>query len=135
LAQFDAKERAKMFSIRADKQKNRLYIKLGIPGPDDQKIILSVLHKEINKLLPGFTVLSDLTEFVPVNQELGQIILQAQEAMVERGADFAVRVASSSVVRLMMERRAKSSGINSITANSLEEAEKLLDEYQSKKLP
>jgi hypothetical protein len=119
-----------MFSIHADKQKNRLYIKLGVPDPEDEKIILSVLHREINKLLPGFTVLSDLTGFVPVNQELAQIILQAQEAMVERGAGFGVRVVASSVVRLQMERRAKSSGINSITASSLDEAEKLLDEYQ-----
>lgn len=121
-----------MFEIKADKEKNRLHIKLGVRDPGDENRALEILYREMGRLRKGFTVLADLSEFQPVRQEEAEIIAQVQKAMVEGGVAYGVRVVASRVVQMQVERRARAAGFPSRTVFTMEEAEFWLNAHEER---
>lgn len=119
-----------MYYIEADIEKNRLYIKLGPKNDGDLLTIMEVLRQELKKLFPGFTVLTDFSEFIPVRQEDAQFISKAQETLVKRGMGMSARVVNSAIVKMQVERRAKETNFPARTVTSVEEAEAFLDAWQ-----
>jgi hypothetical protein len=89
-----------MYYIEADTVKNRLYVKLGPKHDGDETSLMRELSRELQKLTPGFTVLSDLSDFIPVSQDDAQLIAKAQESMMKRGMGMSARVVNSAIVRM-----------------------------------
>jgi len=120
-----------MYYIEADTVKNRLYIRLGKKSDGDETSLMQELNSELQKLTPGFTVLSDLSDFVPVSQDDAQLIVKAQEAMMKRGMGMSARVVNSAIVRMQVERRARETAFPARTVTTVDEAETFLNAWQA----
>lgn len=120
-----------MYYIEADTDRNRLYIKIGPKSEGDENSILNELRRELQKLTPGFTLLSDFSDFIPVRQGEAQLITKAQEALLRKGMGMSARVVNSAIVRMQVERRAKETDFPSRTVSTLMEAEEFLDAWQA----
>jgi len=119
-----------MYSIEADPGKNRLYITLGPKNDGDELSVMTSLNKELKKLTPGFTVLTDFSAFLPVRQDDARLITSAQETLLKKGMGMSARVVNSAVVRMQVERRARETDFPSRTVETVEEAEIFLDAWQ-----
>ncbi|MBW1989755.1 MAG: hypothetical protein JRI97_09425 [Deltaproteobacteria bacterium] len=119
-----------MFEIKADPEKNRLYITLGRLDLETVKEAVRVLGKEVWKLSAGFTVLNDLSEYSPVSQEVALHIRRGQGILKKAGMGRGVRVVSSSLADLQFSRRASQAGLEVTTVKTLEEAWKVLEEWE-----
>lgn len=119
-----------MYYIKADSGKNRLYITLGPKSDGDELSVMENLAKELSKLTPGFTVLSDFSEFLPVKQDDARLITKAQELLIRKGMGMSARVVNSAVVKMQVERRARETDFPSRTVETVEEAEIFLDAWQ-----
>lgn len=120
-----------MYFIEADENKNRLYLRLGTKSEGDVETFIRVLKDEISKLTPGFTVLTDLSDYMPLRQVDAQFIITAQEIMIKKGMGMSARVANSAVVKMQMERRAKETEYPARTVSTIVEAEAFLDAWQA----
>ncbi|MBI5845507.1 MAG: hypothetical protein HZB23_12660 [Deltaproteobacteria bacterium] len=120
-----------MYRIEADSGKNRLYVTLGQKNDCDELSVMENLKKELSKLTPGFTVLTDFSAFLPVRQDDAQLITKAQEILIRKGMGMSARVVNSAVVKMQVERRARETDFPSRTVETVEEAEIFLDAWQA----
>lgn len=120
-----------MYRIEADSGKNRLYVTLGQKNDGDELSVMENLKKELSKLTPGFTVLTDFSAFLPVRQDDAQLITKAQEILIRKGMGMSARVVNSAVVKMQVERRARETDFPSRTVETVEEAEIFLDAWQA----
>ncbi|MFP4474170.1 MAG: hypothetical protein ACLFOY_01335 [Desulfatibacillaceae bacterium] len=121
-----------MRTVFADVDKNRLYIRIGRSGAAPIPDLLS-LRREVRRLYPGFTVLTDLTGYTPVGQKEAEQIVRLQRFLIDAGMGMAVRVAPSAVARLQFERRARRSGFRAVSASRLEDGERFLDQWEKRR--
>ena len=123
-----------MYDVEADSRANRLYLTLS--GKLDAETLDDAAAETVEaaeQLDEGFDILNDLSGFRPVSPEAAEAIKEAQAELVELGVDRVVRVVddeTSPVVVNAFERRSKEVGYSGETADSVEEAERLLDETE-----
>jgi hypothetical protein len=121
-----------MYDIRADTSQNRLY--LDITGRVDAEEMQEAADKTISeaeKLNSGFDIINDLSGFRPPSPEAAKPIKVAQGKLKEMGMSRTVRVVdddTSQVVVNAFERRSKDVGYSGEQAESVDEAERMLDE-------
>lgn len=121
-----------MYDISADQRENRLFIDLE-GRMDAEKIdeAAEVSVEEAEQLREGFDIVNDLSGFKPPSPEAAQPIKRAQKQLKEMGVDRVVRVTdeeTNQVVVNAFERRSRDVGYSGETADSVAEAEQMLDE-------
>jgi len=118
-----------LFTIKADVQKNRLYVTL--VGFFDHKLMKECTDKtieEAGKLKPGFDVITDLSEFKPVGQDAVEEIARGQAFFKKAGIRRGIRVeGQSKLTSGQFHRLGKTVDYNPDIVDSIEAAEKLLD--------
>jgi hypothetical protein len=123
-----------MFSVRADVEKNRLYITLAghLDEVEQREAVASVLS-EAGKLMPGFDLLSDIASLRPTDEAGLKQLVRVQEFLRDHGLRRAIRVTGIVLSEIQMERTGREVGYVSLTAGSIEEAERILDANASRK--
>ena len=111
--------------------KNRLYVMAeGKMEVDEVKLASADVLRLAKQLKPGFSIISDVSRFMPVTEE-GRLVMQgAMKAAKELGMGHAVRIVPSAaqVVANQWQRSSRSAGYVAEQAPTLAEAERLLDE-------
>lgn len=122
-----------MFTVTSDPDRNRLYLTLAghMEGPERQEA-MRALMTEAAKLSQGFGVVSDISALHPTNEEGFKDLLRAKAALKLKGAGPIVRVVKIPLSRLQFERITEAAGYHADEADSLEAADRLLDELQAK---
>lgn len=122
------------YEIDADILSNRLYIDLS--GRMDAEAIgeaADATVEEAEALDEGFDIVNDLSGFKPPSPEAAKPIKRAQGELKEMGVDRVIRVTddeTSDVVINAFERRSRDVGYSGETADSVAEAERMLDEKE-----
>jgi hypothetical protein len=120
-----------MHDIRADIEKNRLYVTIGtLTDEAEIKTIVEKIKKSSAGLKPDFSCLTDLREYDLETEDLEMYIVQAQKAMVAAGLGRVVRVRKQfdSLGHFQFDKSSVSVGYHAMNATSIEDAEKMLDE-------
>ncbi|WP_224365308.1 hypothetical protein [Hyalangium versicolor] len=115
--------------VQANVGKNRLFIRIEGRLDDAQaRSIADAIIKEMDRLRPGFDVVSDLTQAEPLGPEGSAQLKRVLEAQRERKYGRAVRIVGRSTqTALQFARDSKEMQHEPHLAFSLEEAERLLD--------
>src|SRR6056297_1991976 len=86
-------ERECMHDIRADLEKNRIYVTIGkIEDEAEMARIREKIKSECVKLKKGFTCLTDLRDYEYQDEIFEEYLKQAQQALLEAGMSTVVRV-------------------------------------------
>ncbi len=120
-----------MFAIRADIQKNRLYVKfVGFFDYNEMKASTDKTIEEAKKLKPGFDVINDVSEFKPAGQDMLKEIERAQSYLKKAGVRHGIRVeGKAKLTNIQFSRIGKTVDYVADIVETMEEAEKLLDSY------
>lgn len=122
------------YNIDADIVANRLYINLnGRMDADKISEAADVTIDEAAVLDDGFDIVNDLSGFKPPSPEAAKPIKRAQGELKEMGVDRVIRVTddeTSQVVINAFERRSRDVGYSGETADSVEEADQMLDKQE-----
>lgn len=118
-----------MYDFKIDAGKNRLYIKLsGYFEYEEMKKCSDETIKMIEKLKPGYDVITDISEFKPVSPEATKEIERVQAYFVKTGVRKGVRVVGEKILSgMQFKRKGKDAGYDSTNVATLADAEKLLD--------
>jgi len=121
-----------MFDIKMNTNKNALLCVLS--GNFDVKEAQAYADKfkeGVDKLKPGFVVISDLRRFSPAIDEAKDILQDAIKYSVSRGLSRVIRVVADSVGSkvgsIQLSRTARELGYEVEIVNTMEEAKKKLD--------
>ena len=121
-----------MYNNHGDIQKNRLYIVVqGKIEADEIKAACANILVEAKRLKPGFGAISDISSFVPVNEE-GRLILQdTMKSLLDMGMKHVVRIVppGAAVAGMQWQRTSRTVGYEALQAPSLGEAEALMDKF------
>ncbi|HJV49461.1 MAG TPA: hypothetical protein VJ549_09320 [Geothrix sp.] len=117
-----------MFRVASDPDRNRLYITLSgyVEGSERQEATKAILA-EAAKLVPGFDVITDITDLHATNKEGFKDFLRAKSALKLKGAGHTIRVARIPLSRIQLQRISEEAGYQQDHARSLEEADGMLD--------
>ena len=117
------------FEAHTNPEKNRLYIKfVGVFSAQEMASTTTELNTLLKDLKPGFTVVSDISEYKPSSQETAEQIKRGADNLVKKGMKKLIRViGESAVAQMQFDRTAQAGGIQANTAASIQEAERLLD--------
>ena len=121
-----------MNRISADIRKNRIYICLEQAERKEINQIIELIEKECRKLRRGFSCVTDISNYVPISETDEDLLIQAQIMLWQAGMTNVVRVRSAGAHsiqgELQFEKASRlSAGYSAVSADSIEEAEKLLD--------
>ncbi|MDM8538580.1 hypothetical protein QUF70_17630 [Desulfobacterales bacterium HSG17] len=121
-----------MYKCKADPQNNRLYIKFdGFITAEEVKEIRQIMSREMIKLKTGFNVISDISHLQSDSQIGAKDLMRLQKALKKTGAHRVVRIAGDQFVSLnFFERASREVGLIMERANSMAEAEALLDKRE-----
>jgi len=118
---------------RVDQAKNRLYISLkGFFRGRDAEPAHRDLENALERLLPGFDVITDLSGFIPGSPDASEALKKGGELVKTKGRRNAVRVTGGLITGLMQFRRLLGGVFDEDSvryATSLEEADAILDEW------
>ena len=118
-----------MFSISINKEKNRIYIELGQIDTGEGEKFINQLNQYVSKLQKEFSAVSDIRQFKvldPGEAKWADIVLTT---LVKAGMLRAVRVTESLPSQKEIQEKY---GYIVRLASSVEEADKILDEYDKK---
>lgn len=122
------------YEIDADVLANRLSIDLtGRMSADEISEAADVTVEKAEALDEGFDIVNDLSGFKPPSPEAAKPIKRAQGELEEMGVERVVRVTdeeTSQVVINAFERRSRDVGYSGETADSVAEAEEMLEETE-----
>ena len=119
------------YIIKPDLQKNLLYV--WFSGHIDEQEAAR-LGKEfvqaLQKLRPGFILISDLSDAVPASPQAMESLKHSQLAIAEYGAKKVIRIIGNIVGTAQVKRMQRESGADYdvVQVTSVEEAERLLKE-------
>lgn len=119
-----------MHSIRADVDKNRLYVKIGkIEDEADMQSLVDKVKSECAKLADGFTCLTDLRGYEYQGEVFEKYIKELQQACLARGMSKVVRVHrwSGLLGHMEFENVSLDVGYSGRNVTSIQEAERILD--------
>ena len=119
-----------MFDVRADVAKNRLYVKLvGFFDFKEMKEATDATIKGISQLKPGYDVINDISEFKPVGQDTFKEVERGQVYFKKSGIRYGIRVeGKAKLTNYQFNRIGKAVEYEAFSAETLEEAEKLLED-------
>jgi len=122
-----------MFEVRADPDRNRLYITLAgrVDSAERQAAIKAILT-EAGKLTQGFGVVSDISGLYASDQEGFKDFLRAKSGLKLKGAGPVVRVVKIPLSRIQVERISTEAGFEATEVSSLEAADRWLDDAAGK---
>lgn len=121
------------YEVNADRAANRLYLKLeGILDEETAEDHVVDMLSAADELEPGFDMVNDISEFKPMTQQATDTIERGKRGLTERGVSAVVRVTGESVVGKMQFERVGGGmeGYHVATAETVEAAEQLLDEFR-----
>ncbi|OGN99462.1 MAG: hypothetical protein A2Y89_07390 [Chloroflexi bacterium RBG_13_51_18] len=118
-----------MFTVRADVQKNRLYVKLvGFFDYNEMKEATDKTIEGIKKLKPGYDIINDISEFKPVGQDTLKEVERGQKYFKQSEIRHGIRVeGKAKLTNLQFNRVGKTIDYVPDAVETMEEAEKLLD--------
>jgi hypothetical protein len=117
-----------MYEIHADVKKNRVYIVLKEFMNDEQmKAAADKTIREIDKLRPGFAIITDISQYKPASPEGAKEIERAQAYAQQKGLKRVIRITGDIIGFMQFQRIASKGGYVVDIVNSIEEADKLLD--------
>lgn len=128
-----------MMDIKVDLLKNRLYITYS-PYPDNlRENGFQAITKAAEKLTPGFTCITRITDIRHIDHKIMQFVRQATQLLVDQGMACAVRIGDFSRNNTAGEKKGDpriKNGDTSYkcpisTADTLEKAEMILDQWES----
>ncbi|SDJ42382.1 hypothetical protein SAMN05216226_103137 [Halovenus aranensis] len=123
-----------MYDMTADRENNRLYIDLaGRMDAEEIEAAAEAAVSEAETLDDEFDIINDLSGFKPPSPEAAEPIKDAQGTLREMGVDRVVRVIdedTSTIVLHAFERRSTDVGYSGERADSVAEAERLLDTHE-----
>jgi hypothetical protein len=119
-------------TLKVDEERNRLYLTLtGLMTDDETRIAADACIEAVKKLRPGFHIINDISQFRPLTKEGVTHVKRAGEFCAKSGMKATVRVVGiSPTVHQQFQRAARESGYTAYTAQSVEEAEAMLDAHQ-----
>lgn len=120
-----------MFSVTSDPERNRLCITLAghLNGPERQEAIKTLIA-EAGRLSEGFGVITDISGLHPSNEEGFKDLLRVKAALKLKGAGPIIRVVGIPISRIQFDRITEAGGYHAEAADSLEAAQRRLDELQ-----
>ncbi|GEM_PF-459986 len=125
-----------MYMIRANAEKNRLYITLGKMGdPDIRGLVKEITHCA-STLKPGFTCLVDIRNMDITYSERQMFTMELiMGGLIDAGMSRVVRVVSkkNKISQMKMEQGSRALGYRARPASTIEEAENILDEEEMRK--
>ena len=120
-----------MFEVRANPEKNRLYIAIGKGNESDIRNLIKDMTKSVASLSEGFSCLVDIRnmDIKYTEKELFTMEL-IMGGLVDAKMGRVVRVVSKSnkLSQMKMEKESRALGYRARPASTIEEAEKILDE-------
>jgi len=118
------------YTVRADVRKNRLYITfVGFFSDDYMREACDRVIAEAGSLRPGFSIITDISQCKPATQRGAETIRRTQEHLAAHGVGRVVRVVAPDNVIIKFQFQRRGQGYyKADTANSLAEAERMLDE-------
>ena len=121
-----------MFDIKMNTNKNALLCVLSGNFDEGEARAYAKKFKEgVDKLKPGFIVISDLTDFSPAMNEAKDIIQEAIKYSASKGLSRVIRVVADSVGSkvgsIHLSRTARELGYEVDIVNTMEEAKMKLD--------
>lgn len=123
----------KKFEFRADRAKNRLYIRLsGFFRSADVDPAMVELEAALKNLSPGFDTITDLSEFVPGAPGATAAMTKGGELIKNKGRRNGVRITGGLMTGLMQFQRLLKgvfSDDKTKYAKSMQEAEAMLDSW------
>ncbi len=119
-----------MLEIKIDLLKNRLYITLGRVRKDKVADSARQIEEEIHKLEPGFTCITRMIDVREIDANDVRAIIEIQDMLAEHGMSKAVRVGADAGKELL-DRIGHDVSYSALSADTLEEAEQILDEWES----
>ncbi len=121
-------------AIRIDESKNRFYLTLsGLFSDAEVHEVVEHVIAELKKMKPGFTILTDISQFRPLTQQGVHEAQRVGDVVRQVGGKASARVvaASASVAAIQLGRVNEAGGYRAFTCRTVEEAERLLDELGS----
>jgi len=120
------------WNVEADTDKNRLYIELdGHLGDDEAAKSTEAVVEAADKMDDGFDVITDISNAQPGSAEAVENIKRGKQAVAENGAEAAVRIQPESTTGQMQFERAGDEPYAVAMADSVENAEELLDQRRA----
>jgi hypothetical protein len=121
-----------MFNVSSDPSKNRLYITLaGHLSPAERQEVTKLIMAEVAKLDAGFDIVTDITALHASDQEGFKDLLRARSALKLKGVGHVIRVVKIPLSRIQVERVTEAAGYESESVDSIEEADRRLDELKA----
>jgi len=123
-----------MYEIKLDMDKNRLYLTFGkIEDEAEMLEIVQNIKSRCKQLKNGFTCLTDLRKYDPVNGIYEKYIKEVQQSLIEAGMSRVVRVRRpmGSMAHFQFDNVSYEVGYHAPNVTSIEEGERLLDENVS----
>jgi hypothetical protein len=121
-----------MSNVTSDPSRNRLYITLaGHMSPTERQEIIRAIMAEVAKLTQGFDIVTDITTLHASDQEGFKDLMRARSALKLKGAGHVIRVVKIPLSRIQMERISEAAGYQDESVDSLEEADRRLDELKA----
>ncbi|PIE34593.1 hypothetical protein CSA56_07325 [candidate division KSB3 bacterium] len=120
-----------MYHVRVDRQKNRLYISIKDRIDDvEVDLVSEEIFLALDELQQGFTVITDLSDAIPVSPQVSERLQRILLALSQKGLKKAVRVVQNIVGAMQLKRLYEESELtyHVIQATSMEEAERILNE-------
>jgi uncharacterized membrane protein YdfJ with MMPL/SSD domain len=120
-----------MFTIKADIQKNRLYVTLvGYFDYKEMKASTDKTIEEVRKLKRGYDLINDISQFKPASQDALKEVERAQSYLKKTGIRHGIRVeGKAKLSSIQFNRIGKTVDYLPDTVETIEEAEKLLDSF------
>lgn len=118
-----------MYEIKADKQKNRMYIMVdGTIAVNSVDAYQADMKKAVASLKSGFTALLDLRKTSVFDQESMKQLQGTKDIAVQAGLKKSAMVVESATLKMQMNRNFKEVGPQDKAFNDINEAESFLDE-------
>ena len=120
-----------MYDVKADIEKNRIYITIGqLEGESAMQALAQTVKTECQKLKKGFTCITDLRKYEVQDDRFEKYVTQTQEAMIEAGMSKVVRVRRETGLlgHFQFDNASMNVGYHAENVTSMEDAEKILDD-------
>jgi hypothetical protein len=123
------------WEVRSDESKNRVYLTLGGQlSVEEAADAADAVIAESEGLDPGFDMINDMSTFQPTDEAVLEEIERGKRGIVQNGVVATVRVvAESTTGQMQFDRAGEENEEYAVAkAESVEQAEKLLDKRRAK---
>jgi len=121
-----------MYEVKADIDKNRIYITIGkLEGEQAMQALARAVKTECQKLKKGFTCITDLRKYEIQDDKFENYVKETQEAMIAEGLAKVVRVRRETGLlgHFQFDNVSMDVGYHAENVTSMEAAEKILDDH------